>query len=253
MSWKDVPGSKAVIVPHLSMDNRVHSQIGLSVVELQGIDNETAVLVVEERLPKSARCITYGLILDLSKLSLEECQTLTAKGYMFFPEDRTLWTPRHLQEQWDQLDEERSASAPVPPPVQTTQTDPPAAPALAETQTDPAPPPRRAGKRKSVVGTAGDDVVQAEGKPKKSKAEEPLTLQQCVTMSASDIEKLDKTKQTEMRHLYSQAFEPLYTWGHEKLKDDIGDEVTVHYKQLHRAPPGTWIQFRLFSFLYSTS
>src|SRR5579875_2033661 len=38
MSWKDVPGNKAVIVPHLSMDNRVHSQIGLSVVELQGID-----------------------------------------------------------------------------------------------------------------------------------------------------------------------------------------------------------------------
>lgn len=128
---------------------------GLSVVELQGIDNETAVLVVEERLPKSARCITYGLILDLSKLSLEECQTLTAKGYMFFPEDRTLWTPRHLQEQWDQLDEERSASAPVPPPVQTTQTDPPAALAPAETQTDPTPPPRRAAKRKSVVGTAG--------------------------------------------------------------------------------------------------
>ena len=58
-----------------------------------------------------------------------------------------------------------------------------------------------------------------------------------MTMSASDIEKLDKTKQTEMKNLYSEAFEPLYKWGHERLKDDKEAPITVHFSKLHRAPP----------------
>ena len=98
-------GGKAIILPHLSMDSRVHSTIGLSALELHNIDNEIVVLVVEERLPKSDRSITYELILDLSKLSLELCASLTEKGYKFFPEDRALRTLKHIQEQWDQVDE----------------------------------------------------------------------------------------------------------------------------------------------------
>ena len=228
MSWKDMAGSTAVIVPHLSKDKRIHSPIGLSVVELQGFDNETAIMVVEERLPKSERIMTYGLILDLCKLSLEQCESLTARGYMFFPEDRTLWTPQHLQSQWDQIEEARADSAP-------------AAPGPAQAPTDPAPPKKRGTKRKSALDTDGEIGVPVAGKPKKGKADEKLTLQQCVTMSTSDIEKLDKSKQTEMKNLYSEAFEPLYKWGHEKLKDDKDKEITVHYSKLHRAPPGTCV------------
>ena len=58
-------------------------------------------------------------------------------------------------------------------------------------------------------------------------------------MSAADIEKLDKVKQTEMKNLYSGAFEPLYKWGGEKLKDDDGKDVTMHFSKLHRAPQGS--------------
>ena len=58
-------------------------------------------------------------------------------------------------------------------------------------------------------------------------------------MSAADIEKLDKVKQTEMKNLYSGAFEPLYKWGGEKLKVDDGKDVTVHFSKLHRAPQGS--------------
>ena len=83
----------------------MHSLIGLSALELQGIDNETVVLVVEERLPQSDRSITYGLILDLAKLRMDLCASLTEKGLLFFPEDRALWTPKHIQEQWDQIKE----------------------------------------------------------------------------------------------------------------------------------------------------
>ena len=58
-------------------------------------------------------------------------------------------------------------------------------------------------------------------------------------MSALDIEKLDKAKPTEMKNLYSQAFESLYKWGHQKLKDDKHKDVTVHVSKLYRAPHGS--------------
>ena len=91
-------GGQAIIMPMLGNDTCVHSTIGLSTVELQGIDNETVVLVVEEKLPKSDRSITYGLILDLAKLRMSMCLTLTEKGLLYFLEDRVQWTPKHIQE-----------------------------------------------------------------------------------------------------------------------------------------------------------
>ena len=105
LSWKDVARSKAIIVPHLTYNSWVHAMLGLNVVELLGIDNKIFIVVVEERLPKSKHSITYGLILDPSKLNLELCESLTAKGYIFFPEDRALWTPQYIQALWDQVDE----------------------------------------------------------------------------------------------------------------------------------------------------
>ena len=39
--------------------------------------------------------------------------------------------------------------------------------------------------------------------------------------------------------MYSGAFEPLYKCGGEKLQDDDGKEVTVHFSKLHRAPQGS--------------
>ena len=92
-------------MPMLGNDTRVYSTIGLSALELQGIDNETVVLVMEEKLPKSDKSITYGLILDLTKLRMSMCLTLTKKELLYFPEDRALWTLKHIQEQWEQIEE----------------------------------------------------------------------------------------------------------------------------------------------------
>ena len=50
---------------------------------------------------------------------------------------------------------------------------------------------KRATKRKSAVGPSGEEAVEVEAKPKRGKADEPLTLQQYVTMFAADIEKLN--------------------------------------------------------------
>ena len=213
-------------MPMLGNDSRVHSTIGLSAVELQGIDNERVVLVVEEKLPKSDRSITYGLILDLAKLRMSMCLTLTKKGLLYFPEDRAQWTPKHIQEQWDQIEEARIDRRPAPQPAP-------------EINIEPTPRKKRASKRKSAVGPSGEEAVEVEAKPKRGKADEPLILQQCVTMSAVDIEKLDNVKQMEMKNLYSGAFKPLYKWGGEKLKDDDGKDVTLHFSKLHRAPQGS--------------
>ena len=105
---------------------------------------------------------------------------------------------------------------------------------------EPTPPSKkRATKRKSAVGPSGEEAVEVEAKPKRGKANEPLTLQQCVTMSVADIEKLDKAKQTEMKNSYAGAFEPLYKWGGKKLKDDDRKDVTVHFSKLYKAPQGS--------------
>ena len=144
------------------------------------------------------------------------------EGIAVLPRGPAQWTPKHIQEQWDQIEEAHIDSGPAPQPAP-------------QINIEPTPAKKRATKRKSAVGPSGEEAVEVEAKPKRGKVHEPLTLQQCVTMSAADIEKLDKAKQTEMKNLYSGAFEPLYKWGGEKLKDDEGKDVTVHFSKLHRA------------------
>ena len=66
-----------------------------------------------------------------------------------------------------------------------------------------------------------------------------------MTMSAANIEKLNKAKQNEMKNLHNQAFEPLYKWGYEKLKDDKGQDVTVYFSKLHKVPQGSIVYWGL--------
>ena len=82
---------------------------------------------------------------------------------MFFPEDKALWTPKHIQEQWDQVHEARWDSvlaAPVGVPINI----------------EPTGPKKRATKRKSTMGPFREEAVEVEGKPKRGKANEPLSL-----------------------------------------------------------------------------
>ena len=59
------------LIVKIILSHWVHSMVGFSAVELLRLNNEIVLIVLEERLPKSEHCITYGLVLDLSKLSLE--------------------------------------------------------------------------------------------------------------------------------------------------------------------------------------
>ena len=156
-------GGQAIVQRMLGNEIRVHSTIGLNALELQRIDNETVVLIVEEKLPKSNRSITYGLILDLAKLRMSMCLTLTEKGLLYFPEDRALWTLKHIQEQWNQIEEACIDSGPAPQ-------------AAVQVNIESTPPKKRATKRKSVVGPSREEAVEVEAKPKRGKADEPLIL-----------------------------------------------------------------------------
>ena len=157
-------GAQAIVHPMFGSESRVHSTIGLRALELQGIDNETVVLVVEERLPKSDRSISYGLILDLAKLRMNLCATLTEKGLLYFLEDKALWTPKHIREQWDQIEESCNDSAHAPQ-------------ATMQTNIEPTLPQKRATKRKSAMGPSREEAAEVEAKPKRGKANEPLILQ----------------------------------------------------------------------------
>ena len=42
-----------------------------------------------------------------------------------------------------------------------------------------------------------------------------------------------------MKNLYTGTFEPLCKWGHETLKDDKEQDVTVHFFKLHKTPRGS--------------
>ena len=52
----------------------------------------------------------------------------------------------------------------------------PVVPAGVQTNIEPTPPKKKATKWKSVVGPSGEEVVEVEGKPKRGKADEPLSL-----------------------------------------------------------------------------
>jgi hypothetical protein len=61
-----------------------------------------------------------------------------------------------------------------------------------------------------------------------------LTLERCINMSSTDIDKLNKGQREEMKKLYHNNFLSLYVWEHTCLKkDDV--KVKVHYSHLHKA------------------
>lgn len=98
----------AAILPMLVNGNMRHPETGLSILEMQGLDSNTALLVVEEKALKSEECITYGLILDYAKMSLDLCEIVTSKGCLM-TKDSTAhpsWSPVDMKVHWQILEEE---------------------------------------------------------------------------------------------------------------------------------------------------
>jgi hypothetical protein len=86
-----------------------------------------------------------------------------------------------------------------------------------------------------VVGAPGD-APEPEEKGKKAKATEPLTIERCVNITSSDIEKLNLAQMVEIKKLYQDTFDPLYIFGAGPLTGDDNNPVQVHFSCLHKAP-----------------
>jgi hypothetical protein len=88
-----------------------------------------------------------------------------------------------------------------------------------------------------VVG-ASKDTLEPEEKGTKAKATEPLTIERCVNMTSSDIEKLNPGQMAKMKKLYQDTFNPLYIFRAGSLTGDDNNPVQVHFSRLHKAPAG---------------
>ena len=79
-----------------------------------------------------------------------------------------------------------------------------------------------------------------EKKPKKPRVA-ALSIHKCVNMTDVEINKLMPTEMKAMNVLYKQVFSPMYAWGKKPLTDESREGIRVHYKYLHRAPPGRMV------------
>ena len=66
----------------------------------------------------------------------------------------------------------------------------------------------------------------------------PLTIHIAVNMIDVKVDKLSAAEIKAMNKLYKDTFTPLYKWGKKPFTNGSGKPIRVHYKFLHRAPPG---------------
>ena len=99
IEWVEANDKKVLICPKLWHHERGHPATGLNVVKMQGLDNSTALLIVDEIIPKSEDSIRYGLILDYSKMDMGLCETITQQGMFNKEQNSDFWAPGDLKDE----------------------------------------------------------------------------------------------------------------------------------------------------------
>ena len=95
--------------------DRVNPMVGLNVLEMQGLDNSTVLLVVQEKILKSDDSVTYGLILGYDILSPNLYETILNKGMLNSKGESLFFTLDEPKREWDIIDKERKESIPTNP------------------------------------------------------------------------------------------------------------------------------------------
>ena len=181
---------------------------------MQGLTTDLVLLVIEEQVPKSKQKKIYGCILDYSKISLALCKTCTERGLLLSKNDSGRWSPKHLNEQWNMIQEALEDMNPRPT------VNPPAA-------LTPSPKKKTAKRRKKLAGAPGNAEKEEENE---------LTIAQCVKMDEPEIRKLSPKSLKVMKTLYTNVFDPLYVWGKKPIADLFGVPLRIHFDYLHQAP-----------------
>ena len=223
IEWKE-EGGVARVAPKFCSQTSFHTPTsnlthGLTVIEMQGLDYNTVLLVIEEQVPKSERSKIYGCVFDYSKMSLALCKTCTELGLLLSKNDILRWTPAHLHEQWNLILEALVDKNPVK------------AQGLV-VAASPSPKKKTARKRKTLDGALGDA---------KKASEKDLTIAQCVKMEEPEIRKLSPKSLKVMRSLYTSVFDPLYIWRKKPIADVFGEPYRVHFEYFHQAPVATLV------------
>ena len=219
IEWIEEEGGVSRVAPKLHKEDTSNQTHGLTIIEMQGLDENTVLLVIEEQVPKSKRSRIYGCILDYSKLNLELCKSCTRLGLLHSKKDSKRWTPKLMLEQLNMIQEvlaEKNPKRVVDPVIAQT----------------PSPKKKTAKRRKTLVGAPGDSEKQSE---------KELTIAQCVKMEEPEIRKLSPKALKVMKSLYTSVFDPLYIWGKKPLADPFGDAQRVHFDYLHQAPVATLV------------
>lgn len=229
LEWMQQPEGTAIVCPKLSFKDKVNMTKGLAVLEVQGLDNSTVLVIVEETVPKGEETRTYGLILDYRTMDLVMCESITSQGMLDKPDGERFWTPVEMKNEWDIIDEARRENRPAADAAPS----PPAKPSAKKT----------AKKRKATAGGPGDAVVAepvVKGKGKKTKVVE-LTIHKAVNMTDAEVGKLAPEEIKEINKLYTKVFKPMYRWEKKPLANAKGELLRVHYRFLHKAPAGVLV------------
>ena len=132
-----------------------------------------------------------------------------------------------MSNEWDIIDEQRQQGNQLVVPT-------------IENVAKPSPAKKKAGKRKTTARAPEDEDQDEEDRKgkKKAKTAMPLTIHRAVNMTDVEVDKLSAAEIKAMNKLYKDTFNPLYKWGKKPFTDGSGKPIWVHYKFLHRAPPG---------------
>jgi hypothetical protein len=111
---RETPEKGWEISPQLKWNKRGHPDIGLEVVDMQGLDNDVCLVVVQEMKDSTSEPVLYGLILDTGKLTDELLETCQQVDFFYAPVDDAGWTLEYIAEQWNWLQQAQQARAPKP-------------------------------------------------------------------------------------------------------------------------------------------
>ena len=94
------PDKSFVFIPQLRCNDMTHPMSGLEVTDMQGLDDETILIVVKELSSRDAEHVLYALILDMRKLSPELVSTCKTAGYLQPPARGRPMTKSYIDQQW---------------------------------------------------------------------------------------------------------------------------------------------------------
>jgi len=76
-----------------------HHDTDLEILEMQGLDGGTVLLVIKEKVHGSEGTRIYGFILDYNTLKVSLCESIVSQGLLYLKGGIQQWMPREMHVQ----------------------------------------------------------------------------------------------------------------------------------------------------------